>query len=77
MCIRDRGKPLVLEFASEYIPEQIDRVSEIFSRKGAYQHFKALLTDIGKLEDWYKYESDKQKEALIQWCKENEIDVSI
>jgi len=71
------GKPLVLRFTVEYIPDQIDRVSDIFTRKGAYQRFKTLLIDVGKLEDWHKYESDKQKEALIQWCEVNEIEVSI
>ena len=71
------GKPLVLEFASEYLPEQADEVRNIFSRKGAYQRYKALLVNLDKLEDWYKYEAEKQKEALVQWCEENEIEVSI
>jgi len=71
------GKPLVLEFVSEYLPEHADEVHEIFSRKGAYQRYKGLLENLGKLEDWYKYESEKQKEALVNWGRENEIEVSV
>lgn len=73
----DLGKRLVLNFASEYLPAQFDEVYAIFNRKGAYQRYKALLTDLGKLEDWYKYETEKTKEALVQWCKENDIEVSL
>ena len=71
------GKPLVLKYVSEHLPEKLNEVHEIFSRKGAYQRYKALLANLGKLEDWYKYESESQKEALIDWCEENEIEVSI
>ncbi len=73
----DLGKPLVLEFVSVYLPGQVNEVYEIFRRKGAYQRYKALLSNLGKLEDWYKYESEKQKEALINWCEENKIEVSL
>ena len=71
------GKPLVLEFVSEYLPEHVNEVHAIFSRKGAYQRYKALLCTLEKLEDWYQYEAEKQKEALINWCEENDIEVSI
>ncbi len=30
------GKALVIEFASKYLPEELDKVHAIFSRKGAY-----------------------------------------
>ena len=67
----------MLKYVSEHLSEKVNEVYEIFSRKGAYQRYKALLASLGKLEDWYKYESERQKEALMVWCEENKIEVSI
>ena len=39
------GKPLVLEFAREFLPGDFDEVRYIFSRRGAYAKFRALLID--------------------------------
>ena len=39
----DLGKPLVLDFAREFIPDDYDEVRRIFSRRGAYRRYKALL----------------------------------
>jgi hypothetical protein len=36
----DLGKPLVLDFARQFLPNDIDEVRRIFSRKGAYARFK-------------------------------------
>src|SRR2546429_6921367 len=34
----DLGKPLVLDFAREVLPDDYDEVRHIFSRRGAYRH---------------------------------------
>jgi hypothetical protein len=39
----DLGKPLVLDFAREFLPDDYDEVRHIFSRKGAYRQYKELL----------------------------------
>ena len=39
----DLGKALVIEFTSEYLPEDLDTVYSIFRRKGAYSRYKDLL----------------------------------
>jgi len=39
----DLGKPLVLDFASEFLPDDYDEVRHIFSRRGAYRRYKDLL----------------------------------
>jgi hypothetical protein len=39
----DLGKPLVLKFTRHHLPDDYDKVQEIFSRKGAYARFKDLL----------------------------------
>jgi len=69
------GKDLVIEFISEYLPEELDRVYSIFRRKGAYSRYKDLLESKGALEDWYKFENERQKAALKEWCRENNIEI--
>lgn len=40
----DLGKPLVLDFAREFLPGDSDEVRRIFGKRGAYQNFKRLLS---------------------------------
>src|SRR5262244_2408870 len=39
----DLGKPLVLDFARELLPDDYNEVRHIFSRRGAYRRYKDLL----------------------------------
>ena len=71
----DLGKALVIEFSSEYLPGELDRVYSIFRRKGAFSRFKDLLASKGVLEEWYEFENERQKVALKEWCKENNIQI--
>ena len=71
----DLGKALVIEFTSEYLPEELDRVYSIFRRKGAYSRYKDLLESKGVLEEWYKFENERQKVVLKEWCRENNIEI--
>ena len=70
----DLGKQLVYQFVSEHLPEEYDRVAQIFRRKGAYSRYKDLLDREGLLDKWHKYEDSKQSKALRKWCSENNID---
>src|SRR2546430_12357628 len=45
----DLGKPLVLDFAREFLPDDYDEVRHIFSRTGAYRRYKDLLVRRGAL----------------------------
>ena len=36
----DLGKPLVLDFAREFLPVDYDEVRHIFSQRGAYRRYK-------------------------------------
>ena len=69
----DLGKNLVFDFVSEFLPADFDEVSNIFSRKGAYSRFKQLLVRRGRLDDWYSYENEAQRTALLDWCNDNNI----
>jgi len=72
----DLGKNLAIRFASEDIPDHLDTVYDIFRKQGAYSYYKNLLNSLGKLEDWYAYEELALKKAMIDWCKENNINFS-
>jgi hypothetical protein len=69
------SKQLVLKFAEEYLPDDFELITSIFSRKGAYASFRILLENTDMLKTWYKFEEAKTEEALKNWCKENELDV--
>ena len=69
------GKALVIEFTSEYLPKELERVYSIFRHKGAYSRYKELLERKGFLDEWYKYENERQKMALKEWCIENDIEI--
>jgi len=71
----DLGEELVFEFISQYLPEESDRVGKIFSKSGAYSRFKDLLSKKGLLDKWYDFEDEQNKNALKQWCLENDIKI--
>lgn len=71
----DLGKPLALDFASEHLPDEFDEVRYIFSRKGAYQKFRALLIRAKALERWYAFEATRTEQALRAWCEQNSVEV--
>ena len=73
----DLGKPLVLDFVGQFLPNDYDEVRRIFSRKGAYHQFKRLLERRGAaLQQWYDFSAKAQTEALREWCEENGIELS-
>ena len=71
----DLGKPLVLDFARQFLPEDFDEVQQIFSSRGAYARFKDLLDRKGALDQWYDFEAKAEERALRMWCDLNSIEV--
>jgi hypothetical protein len=72
----DLGKPLVLDFAREFLPDDYDEVRHIFSRRGAYRRYTELLVQRGALERWYDFSNKSEETALREWCAENGIELS-
>ncbi len=60
----DLGRDLVMEFASEFIPKDIDRVYSFFRHRGAYSRYKEFLLEKDLLDKWYKFENERQEAAL-------------
>jgi len=71
----DLGNNLVSDFTIEIIPEHSATIERIFRQRGAYRRFKDFLNSVGKLEAWYKFEDEKTKNALRQWCKDNNLEI--
>jgi hypothetical protein len=69
------GKPLVLEFAREFLPDDLDEVRYIFSKRGAYAKFRALLARRRAVDRWRNFESQATERALRDWCEVNSIEV--
>ena len=69
------GKPLALDFAAEVLLDDFDEVRRIFSRRGAYAGFKALLARRGALDQWYAFEAQAVERELRDWCAENSIEL--
>lgn len=68
------GKPLALLFADTCLDaEDAEKVHEIFSRRGAYARFKDLLEYRDCLEQWYEFESQAQRQALLEWLELEDI----
>ena len=72
----DLGKPLVLDFAREFLPDDYDEIRHIFSRRGAYRRYKDLLVRRSALDLWYDFSNKAEEAALREWCAENRIDLS-
>jgi uncharacterized protein UPF0158 len=72
----DLGKPLVLDFVREVLPEDFDDVRDMFRRRGAYARFKGLLIRRRALEQWYDFERKSTERALREWCEMNSIELS-
>ena len=69
----DLGQSLVFDFVEANLPDDYHRVRDIFSRRGAYGRFKEFLDAKDLLDAWYRFEHEREQEALRSWCDENEI----
>jgi hypothetical protein len=69
----DLGQRLVFDYVETHLPDEYDRVRDIFRSRGAYGRFKDLLESRGLLESWYDFESQRQEQALLEWCETNKI----
>jgi hypothetical protein len=69
------GKPLVLDFARECLPNDFDDVLYFFSKRGAYPKFDALLARRGAIDRWHAFRTKATERALREWCALRSIQV--
>ncbi len=56
----DLGRNLVFEFVEEHLPDDFERIKQIFRRKSTYRRYKDLLEERGQLKKWYDFENARQ-----------------
>jgi hypothetical protein len=71
----DLGKPLVIEFARQFLPDEFNEVRRMFDSRGAYARFKDLLQRKKALDRWYDFETKATEAALREWCEINGITI--
>jgi hypothetical protein len=71
----DLGKKLVWDFVDRQIPGLKNKVQRIFSRRGAYSRYKAFLADLELLDAWHRFEGERTKEVLLEWCKDEGVPI--
>jgi hypothetical protein len=69
----DLGQELVFEFVESALPDDYERVRQIFRKRGAYRRFREFLESKGLLERWHDFENQRLEQALRQWVEENDL----
>lgn len=69
------GRPLVMAYIRQYIPDAYGEVHGIFSRSGAYSRFKSFLESKNMLSHWYEYEEQETERAIREWCQAQGIEL--
>ena len=72
----DLGRELVFEFVEQHLPSAIEQVYGFFQSAGAYGRFRDLVEHNGLLDDWYQYETERSRAAMLEWCAENGIELT-
>ncbi|HWR91156.1 MAG TPA: GNAT family N-acetyltransferase [Desulfobacterales bacterium] len=72
----DLGQNLVFEFIESFLPNDYERVQQIFRKRGAYRRFKDFLESEGLLDRWHDFENQREEQALRHWVQENGIELS-
>ncbi|MBL7645356.1 MAG: hypothetical protein JNK74_04100 [Candidatus Hydrogenedentes bacterium] len=69
------GRQVAIDFVAEFLPDDLDRVYDYFSSRGAFRRFKDLLEMRDKVAEWRAYEQARTEAALREWCADNDIEL--
>lgn len=70
------GTQLVFNYVRYNIPDDHERVQDIFSKRGAYARYKEFLESKGLLQSWHDFENKAHEKALREWCNNNGIELT-
>jgi hypothetical protein len=70
----DLGNAMAFAFTEAEMPQNYDRVREMFRKKGAYANFSRLLDASNLRDKWHKFQEDRTRQALSEWCRENGLE---
>ncbi len=69
----DLSQSLVFEFVEDNLPDAYEKVRYIFRKRGAYSRYKEMLSSMGMLEAWHRFEQARMEKVLRSWCEQNEV----
>lgn len=69
------GRHLVFQFVSNTIPEHLEKVEDIFRKRGAYGRYKDFLDNKNALDKWDEFENNATRNALEVWARDNGFEV--
>ncbi|WP_025032132.1 hypothetical protein [Bradyrhizobium sp. DOA9] len=58
------------------MPNDLDDVRTVFSKRGGYQKFKALLSRRVAIDVWRDYRNKATERALRDWCEIQAIEIT-
>jgi hypothetical protein len=67
----DLGHDLAFRFAEAEMPQEYERVREIFRKKGAFGRFSHLVESRGLRDKWHQFRDEQTEAALREWCEKN------
>jgi hypothetical protein len=67
----DLGLELVFDFADAAMPDDANRVRQMFRRPDAYRHFSELVEKQGLTDRWHDFREAQTRAVLAGWCGEN------
>ncbi|SDM78471.1 Uncharacterised protein family (UPF0158) [Paenibacillus sp. yr247] len=67
---------MIEDFIGTLVDEDIrEELYEAIQGRGAFRRFKDGIIEHGVDKQWYKYKEIKIKELVIEWCKEQDIEI--
>lgn len=76
MSALDLGLELVFDFADAAMPDDADRVRQMFKRSDAYRHFSELVEERGLTERWHDFREAQTLAVLAGWCAEHGLQLA-
>lgn len=86
----EEGSDRFIEFPSQWdrndYQTMVDFIESLPQRKeqnllaisingsGAFRRFKYTASELGLLDDWYRFLNNAHRELVIEWCEDNEIE---
>lgn len=72
----DLGLELVFDFADAALPDEADRVRQMFKRSEAYRHFSELVEERGLTGRWHDFREAQTRAVLAGWCAEHGLQLA-
>ena len=71
----DLGMQLVFDFADAAMPDDGERVRQMFKRPGAYGLFSSLVEERGLTDRWHDFREAQTRAVLAAWCEANGLEL--